>query len=141
SGAVGWSVEVASGKPAVTRAHLAADDSVTRLVLDLTREVAISVSTMTDPDRVVVDLPEVDFRIGSTVGQTGKGLIKAFRYGLFGPKQSRIVIDTDGPVNVRKARVQASAGRSPRLIVELARRAPGSAQKTAAVAPPPELRP
>ena len=143
--AAGWSIEVTSGKPvgrpAVTRAHLTADHRLTRLVLELTREVAISVSTMTEPDRVIVDLPEVDFRIASSVGQTGKGLIKAFRYGLFGPRQSRVVIDTDGPTLVRKARVETSGGPTPRLVLELARQAAGPAQEVAPIPSAPELRP
>ncbi|HEX7075823.1 MAG TPA: N-acetylmuramoyl-L-alanine amidase [Hyphomicrobiaceae bacterium] len=142
--ATGWTIEVNSegpaGRPAVTRAHLTANDKLTRLELELTREVAISVSTMTEPDRVIVDLPEVDFRIASTVGQNGKGLIKAFRYGLFGPRQSRVVIDTDGPVHVRKARVETS-GQTARLVIELAREAIRPAPDTPAVDAAPVLRP
>lgn len=139
SGTAGWTLEVNSGKAAVTRAQLTGDDNLTRLVLDLTSAVAISVSTMTDPHRVILDLPEVDFRIGTAAGQSGKGLIKAFRYGLFGPTQSRIVIDTDGPVHVQKAQVEADGSRTLRLVVELARQAPGSEPKTAVAPPAPEL--
>lgn len=123
----GWTVEVSSGKPAATHAQITVDGDLTRLVLDLTRRVAVSTTTLSDPDRVIVDLPEVDFRIDASAGQNGRGLVKAFRYGLFQRKQSRIVIDTPGPVRVRKAEVETRHGRSPQLVIELARLDPGSA--------------
>ena len=138
----GWTVEVSPGKslgkPAATRVRLTADGDLTRLVLDLTRAVTVSATTVSDPDRVIVDLPEVDFRIDASAGQNGRGLIKAFRYGLFQQKQSRIVIDTAGPVRVRKAAVETRGRHSPELVIELTRMEPGS--MPAPDAAPPAIR-
>ncbi len=132
----GWSVEVSPSKPAVTRTRLTTDGHLTRLVFDLTRRVEISVTTVSDPDRVIIDLPEVDFRIDASAGQHGQGLITAFRYGLFQQQQSRIVIDTARPVRLHKARVETGSGRRPQLVIELAPMEPGSAP-IAVPAPPP----
>lgn len=133
---VGWAAKVSTAraaapaphrKPAATQVHVTASGDTARLAFALTRPVPVSASVLADPDRVVVDLPEVDFRIDAAVGQRSQGLIKAFRYGLFGPRQSRLVIDTDGPVRVLKAEVSQPAGRSPELTIELARADPASA--------------
>lgn len=86
-----------------TGVAVAAEGDTARLVFDLTRKVAAKASVLSDPDRVVVDLPDVEFRIDAAGRQNAQGLIKAFRYGSFGPRQSRLVIDTHGPVRVIKA--------------------------------------
>ncbi|MGL5734770.1 MAG: N-acetylmuramoyl-L-alanine amidase, partial [Beijerinckiaceae bacterium] len=49
------------------------------------------------PDRVIVDLPEVNFQFGPEQGRKGEGLIQSFRYGLFGSGRSRLVIDLTAP--------------------------------------------
>ena len=36
-------------------------------------------------------------------GQEGRGLVKAFRYGLFAERKARIVLDTTGPVRIERA--------------------------------------
>jgi len=146
----GWTVEVSPGtsfersrsnlapvsKPAVSRVRLTEGADLTRLVFDLNRTVNVSVTTLTEPDRVIVDLPEVDFRINPAAGQQGKGLVKAFRFGLFEASQSRIVIDTDGPVRVAKARVE---GKPPQLVLEFARA--GAGRTPVADVAKPHLRP
>lgn len=134
----GWSVEVNSSKPAVTRVRLTAGARETRLAFDLTKQLSPKVSVASNPDRVIVDLPEVEFRIDAAAGQHGKGLVKAFRFGLFRAKQSRIVIDTDGPAHVRKARVEGDD--QPQLVIELTRDDRGTVAKSA-TAPAPALRP
>ncbi len=86
SAASGWTVEVARPRLAATRIKLSATPVRTRLLVDLTAPVAVRATTLADPDRVVVDLPEVEFKVDPALGQRGEGLVKAFRYGLFGPK-------------------------------------------------------
>lgn len=135
----GWTVEVSQSKPAVTRAQLSTTGDLTRLAFDLTERLTPKVATVTNPDRVIVDLPEVEFRLDAASGQNGKGLVKAYRFGLFQSKQSRIVIDTDGPVLVKTARVE---GRNqPRLVIELTRAKSGQPTAPTAQLTPPDLRP
>ena len=70
---------------------------------------------------MVIDLPQVTFKLPAKVGEQGRGLIKAFRYGLIMQGGSRIVIDTKGPVRVDKAfALPANDGQPARLVVDLA---------------------
>ena len=67
--------------------------------------------TLPDPYRVVIDIPQVNFQLPPKTGERGRGVIKAFRYGLVMQGGSRIVIDVTGPVRVAKAFVLANGGK------------------------------
>ena len=106
--------------PVATDARLGGDDAQTRFVMDLTRKVDVHVFTLADPYRVVVDIPQVTFRLPPKAGETGRGMIKAFRFGLVMPGGSRIVLDLAKPVRVQKAFVmEAEAGDPARLVLDL----------------------
>jgi N-acetylmuramoyl-L-alanine amidase len=106
--------------PVATDARLGGDDTQTRFVVDLNRRVDLHVFTLADPYRVVVDIPQVTFRLPPKAGETGRGLIKAFRFGLVMPGGSRIVLDAVKPVRVDKAFVVDPAdGASARLVLDL----------------------
>ena len=106
--------------PVATDARLGGDDSQTRFVLDLSRKVDLHVFTLADPYRVVVDIPQVTFRLPPKTGEIGRGLIKAFRFGLVMPGGSRIVFDAVKPVRVDKAFVVDPADGAPaRLVLDL----------------------
>jgi N-acetylmuramoyl-L-alanine amidase len=106
--------------PAATDARLGGDDAQTRFVVDLSRKVDLHVFTLADPYRVVVDIPQVTFRLPLKAGETGRGLIKAFRFGLVMPGGSRIVLDAVKPVRVEKAFVVDPADGAPaRLVLDL----------------------
>ena len=49
--------------------------------MDLSRKIDLHVFTLADPYRVVVDIPQVTFQLPPKAGETGRGLIKAFRFG------------------------------------------------------------
>jgi N-acetylmuramoyl-L-alanine amidase len=101
-------------------ARLAGDDKRTRLVVDLSGKVEVSAFTLADPYRVIIDLPEVSFDLPSAAGKSGKGLVSAFRYGLFAPGKARMVLDAKGPVAVDKAFVIEQHDNQPaRLVVDL----------------------
>ena len=69
---------------------------------------------------MIVDLPDVGFGLPDGAGKSGRGLIKAYRYGQFAERKSRVVIDTTGPAAIVRAEMVAGAdGRSVRLDVEL----------------------
>ena len=67
---------------------------------------------LADPYRLIIDMPDVSFRLPKGAGQQGKGLIQAYRYGLFAPGKSRVVIDTTAPVKVEAAAMVARPGSS-----------------------------
>jgi N-acetylmuramoyl-L-alanine amidase len=112
----------ASEAPAIaTDARLAGDERQTRFVVDLSHKIDMRAFTIADPYRVVVDIPEVNFQLPPKTGERGRGLVKAFRYGLVMPGGSRIVIDVTGPVRVLKAFViDPSDGQPARMVVDLA---------------------
>jgi N-acetylmuramoyl-L-alanine amidase len=100
--------------------RLGGDGKQTRFVVDLNRKVDIATFTLADPYRVVVDLPQVAFKLPPHSGEHGRGLIDAFRYGLIMQGASRIVLDTKGPVRVTKSFVLAATeGQPARLVLDL----------------------
>ena len=106
--------------PVVTDARLGGDEAQTRFVMDLNRKIDPHAFTLADPYRVVLDIPEVSFRLPPKTGETGRGLIKAFRFGLVMPGGSRIVFDLSKPVRVDKTFVvDASDGAPARLVLDL----------------------
>src|ERR1700684_1570981 len=86
-------VPASDSAPVVTDARLGGDEAQTRFVMDLNRKIDLHAFTLADPYRVVLDIPEVSFRLPPKTGETGRGLIKAFRFGLVMPGGSRIVFD------------------------------------------------
>jgi N-acetylmuramoyl-L-alanine amidase len=103
-----------------TEARLAGDDQRTRLVVDLTAAAPIRAFTLADPYRVVIDLPDVAFRLPETAGREGRGLISAFRFGMLAPGRSRIVVDVKKPVAIDKAFVLDPVdGQPARLVLDL----------------------
>jgi N-acetylmuramoyl-L-alanine amidase len=103
--------------PIATEARLAGDEARTRLVIDVSQNIGVTAFTLADPYRVVIDVPQVVFQFPPKTGESGRGLIKAFRYGLVMPGGSRIVIDTKGPVRVDKAFVLDPVDAQPARVV------------------------
>ncbi len=107
--------------PVATDVRLGGDDKQTRFVVDLSQKVDVAAFTLADPYRVVIDLPQVTFKLPAQAGEHGRGLVKAFRYGLIMQGGSRIVLDTKGPVRVDKAFALAAVeGQPARLVLDLA---------------------
>jgi N-acetylmuramoyl-L-alanine amidase len=110
----------ASNPPVASDVRLAGDGKQTRFILDLDKTIQFRAFTLADPYRVVVDIPQVSFQLPAGAGSAGRGLIKAFRYGLVMPGGSRIVFDLTGPARIKNSYVlEAANGQPPRLVVEL----------------------
>ena len=106
--------------PVASDARLAGDTKLTRFVLDLDKAIQFRAFVLDDPYRVVVDIPQISFRLPPGTGATGRGLVKAFRYGMVMPGGSRIVFDLAGPARIANSTVLDSAnGQPPRLVLEL----------------------
>lgn len=120
--------ESAPGSPATVAVHpvatdvqIAADERQTRFVMELDRKISLRAFPLANPYRIVIDIPQVTFQLPPKAGETGKGMIKAFRYGLVMSGGSRIVMDLKRPAKIQKAYVaDGDKGEKPRLIVELA---------------------
>ena len=118
--------EFAAPVVSVTGAHVEGTESATKLTFDLSGSLKAKAFVMADPDRVVVDLPQVDFALDPKTGRASAGrhvhktLIGSYRFGLLAPGRSRIVIDLAGPARIGAADVQAVAGKA-KLVVALVR--------------------
>jgi N-acetylmuramoyl-L-alanine amidase len=111
-----WPVRV----PVASDVRLAGDGKQTRFILDLDQSIPVHAFALADPYRVIVDIPQVNFQLPTGIGTAGRGLIKAFRYGLVLPGGSRIVFDLTGPAKIANASVlDAASGQPARLVLEL----------------------
>jgi N-acetylmuramoyl-L-alanine amidase len=97
------SAAAAGSTASATRAELSGDQTRTTFLLELTAGVTAEIFTLANPYRVIVDLPDVSFRLPDSTGQAGSGLVKTFRYGLFAERKARVVLDTVGPVRIERA--------------------------------------
>lgn len=111
-----WAKDV----PTALGARLGGDAKRTRFVADLSRSVAFTAYVLDDPYRVVIDIDEVNFQLPDGIGEKGKGLVRAYRYGLINPGRSRIVMDVSVPLLIEKSfMIDPENGQPARLVVDL----------------------
>ncbi|MFQ5785970.1 MAG: N-acetylmuramoyl-L-alanine amidase [Alphaproteobacteria bacterium] len=129
----------AFAKPAVVGVRIGVHPDSTRVVLDLTANLDYRVFTLPTPYRVVIDLPEVEWRVTTANLAPGRGLVQRFRYGLFRPGTSRLVVDVGAPVSVRKVfMLRPTADFGYRLVLDLAAVAAGEFRR---MGQPPSAKP
>ena len=117
-------VGVASGPahadPKVTELRIGEHPDMTRFVIDVSSPVTYKIFMLPDPYRVVIDLPEVTWEVPPGAGDSGAGLVKGYRTGLFAPGTWRIVLDVQAPVRVKKAfLLDPREGHQYRLVLDL----------------------
>jgi N-acetylmuramoyl-L-alanine amidase len=124
--AAGWTESAAAQSrpdnelPVAGDVRVAGDDALTRFVVDFDKTIDIRAFTLANPYRVVIDMPQVTFQLPRKAGLTGRGLVKAFRFGLVMQGGSRMVIDLTRPARIDKAFVLEAANEQPaRLVLEL----------------------
>ncbi len=124
----------------VTAVRTGEHASMTRFVLELSEAVEYEVFTLDKPYRVVIDFPDVTWRIfGGEVVETG-GLIESFRFGSFRAGVERLVLDVSGPVEVRNAFILPPQGQIPyRFVLDVASVSAASFQASPPSAPPDSL--
>src|SRR5215813_2434008 len=120
TGASGPPIGAAADFPVASDVRLGGDDTQTRLIIDLSRKIEIRSFTLANPYRVVMDMPQVAFQFPAKAGEVGRGLIKAFRFGLVMQGGSRMVIDLARPAQVDMAFVLDAIDDQPaRLVLHL----------------------
>src|SRR2546428_2426019 len=120
TGASGAPTSAPNHFPVASDVRLGGDDTQTRLIVDLTEKIDIRAFTLANPYRVVLDMPQVTFQFPAKAGEAGRGLIKAFRFGLVMQAGSRLVIDLARPAQVDMAFVLGAANDQPaRLVLHL----------------------
>ncbi len=120
AGLVAGALGPAVAAPAATGARLGEHPEHTRFVLELTESVEYRVFTLADPFRVVVEMPALEWRLPANAGVRGAGLVKSYRYGLFGRSRSRIVLNLIDPVRVQADFIMPPEdGKPARLVLDL----------------------
>jgi N-acetylmuramoyl-L-alanine amidase len=110
------------------------DNSRTRFIIGLERADDFKVSALTNPNRVLVDLPQMRLDLPDPPGDTPVGVVRSFHHGVSAPGRMRVVIDVTGPVVVEKSSIEKSPdGRFSRLVLDIV--------AAADVAAAPETRP
>ena len=106
--------------PMVMSARIGEHADRTRLVIELSDPVNLRTFTLANPERVVIDMPQVTWRLGAPPRPSGNGAIKGYRYGLFRAGNSRMVIDLNRPVSVSYALViPPASGFGYRVVIDL----------------------
>jgi N-acetylmuramoyl-L-alanine amidase len=115
-------------KPSVTAARTGAHPDMTRFVLEMSEAPAFEIFTLHDPYRVVIDLPEMEWRIPPDQVPRGRGVIEDLRFGLFQPGRSRVVLDVKAPVKIRTVQILEPDAkyRAHRLVVDLQKTSRGA---------------
>ncbi|MBX9925931.1 MAG: N-acetylmuramoyl-L-alanine amidase [Hyphomicrobiaceae bacterium] len=111
-------VPAAATTTKVRAANVTADGERSVVAFDLSAGVPAEIFTLADPYRVVIELPGVSFDLPPGTGDAGESklspLVKGFRYGAFAEGRSRVVLDTETPVEVSGASI-VKAGHGVRL--------------------------
>jgi N-acetylmuramoyl-L-alanine amidase len=88
----------APNAPLVLGARVGEQPDRTRFVIELSDPLNLRVFTLSNPNRVVIDMPEVLWRLQGPERPSAASAVRAYRYGLFRAGDSRFVIDLNRPV-------------------------------------------
>ena len=128
--------------PIASDVRLAGDAKQTRFVLDLDKTVPFRAFRAGRSLSGGRRYPAGQLSASRRRRHRGRGLIKAFRYGLVMPGGSRIVFDLTGPARIANAYVlDAANGQPPRLVLELEEVDRTTFVQSLAAESRPELRP
>jgi len=106
--------------PVVMSVRIGEHDDRTRFVVELSDPLNLRTFTLSNPNRVVIDMPAVQWHLDGAPKPTGHGAIKGYRYGLFRPGNSRFVIDLTQPVTISSAVViPPEGGFGYRVVIDL----------------------
>jgi N-acetylmuramoyl-L-alanine amidase len=111
---------VAKAAPEPTPDTVQGDASRTRFVIGLEKATEFQVFSLSNPNRVIVDMPDVRMQLPPQTGDTAVGLVKSFYGGLSAPGKTRVVIAVTAAVVVEKAAIEKSRdGKSHRLVLDI----------------------
>jgi N-acetylmuramoyl-L-alanine amidase len=126
--------KVAASHISATAVRLETAGQSTKLIFDLTGTVDARAFPIANPDRIVVDLPEIAFHVPPLIARpaggrkgrgggtltSGSGLVTSYRFGQFAPGHSRIIIDLSTPARIIRADTQPANATAPaHLVLEL----------------------
>jgi N-acetylmuramoyl-L-alanine amidase len=117
--ALGLITEVAAD-PAAADAKKS-EQTRTRFVIGIEKPVLFTISTLSNPNRVIVELPDVKVALPNSDGGKPVGLVQSFRGGQAADNRMKVVIDVTEPVVVTASGIEKSPdGKGHRLAIEIA---------------------
>jgi len=97
-----------------------AHSNKTRVVFDLSEKTDFRVFLLTDPWRMVIDMPDFNWQVNAVPTPTSSG-VKSIRQGALQPGTSRIVVDMNKPVIIKAVFfLPQDKGAPDRLVVDFA---------------------
>jgi len=106
--------------PVVMSVRIGEHDDRTRFVIEVSDPLKLRVFTLANPNRVVIDMPQVLWRLNGPQKPPSNGAIHSYRYGLFRPGNARFVIDLNMPVTVAEPLIlPPSDGYGYRIVIDL----------------------
>ena len=107
-------------EPVVIDARIGEHTDRSRFVVEFSDPVKFHIFTLASPDRLVIDMPEVLWRLKGPPTPSGTGSVRSYRYGLFRPGNSRFVIDLNRPVKTGEPMIlPPQDGYGYRLVLDL----------------------
>lgn len=96
------------------------DGTRTRFVIGLERPADFQVFSLSNPNRVIVDMPEMRMQLPAPQANGPRGLVQSFYGGLSAPGRTRVVIAVTTAVVVEKSAVErARDGRGHQLVLDI----------------------
>ena len=126
-------IQAAAAENRVTGIRTGGTGGQARLVLETTAEVPFSMLLLSEPYRLVVDLPESLWRADGRPrqGALQTSPLKGYRFGNPAPGVSRLVIDLDGPAIPVEAFRLPPTGHGHRLVIDIRESGPTAFQLAA----------
>ncbi len=109
----------AAADVALKDVRLWASPDSTRVVLDLTAPPSYTLFTLSDPERIVIDIDRIDADIKSLRLPEGAGVVKAVRLGERGNAGLRVVLDVNAVVEAKGFLTPPNETYGHRLVVDL----------------------
>jgi len=110
----------AAAEAIVTDVRVGPHAKATRVVFEVSRLVPYRIFMLGNPNRVVIDLPEVGWRLPPRPLPQQIGVFETLRYGLYKPGNSRVVVDLKSPAVIGKAFLMGPSGtHGHRIVVDL----------------------
>jgi N-acetylmuramoyl-L-alanine amidase len=110
----------AANLPVVIGLTLNENGKNSRFTLEFSDPVDARAFTLAGPDRVILDMPDVLWRMPDPTRPSGKGAVKAYRYGQFRKGNARLIIDLNAPVKFAPPQIlPPEGGAGFRLVLDL----------------------
>ena len=111
TGALGAAAKAKVAASAAPSATLGGDASHTRFLIGLPKQVEFQVFSLSNPNRVIVDIAETALRLPPQPEENiAVGLVRSFYSGRSAPGKSRVVIEVTRPVVVESATIEGAKG-------------------------------